>query len=320
MPNKIDPEFAKATEPVAKILASAPRFPAFDVNARLQALAGFAALVPAAPVADGVEVTKHHFTSIDGASIELQRLRPDNTVQQVQPGPCILHFHGGGFIAGDVEMAKAGISHLVAATGVQVFSVEYRLAPAHQNPIPVEDCYAALKWVLENAKEFDIDVSRVAVMGESAGGGLAAGTALLARDRQLMPPLAKQILIYPMLDDRSAKDLSDVSQYVLWDNDDNKTGWKALLGDRFGTDEISIYAAPGRAQGVQGLPSTYMDIGALDVFVEADLTYMTKLAAANVDIEMHVYPGVPHIFEVLAPSVSTTLKAFENRKRAILSF
>jgi acetyl esterase/lipase len=210
------------------------------------------------------------------------------------------------------------LSHLVAATGVQLFSVEYRLAPAHQHPVPVEDGYAALRWVSHNASKFNIDAARIAVMGDSAGGGLAAGVALLARDRSLQPPLAKQILIYPMLDDRSERDLSSVSQYVIWHNDDNKTAWKALLGDKYGMDEVPPYAAPSRVEDIHGLPPTYMDVGSLDLFLEADLVYLTRLAAANIDTELHVYPGLPHAFEALVPGVSVSLRAFENRKRAIL--
>jgi acetyl esterase/lipase len=121
-----------------------------------------------------------------------------------------------------------------------------------------------------------------------------------------------------MLDDRSERDLSSVSQYVIWHNDDNKTAWRALLGDKYGTDEVSPYAAPSWVDDVQGLPSTYMDIGSLDLFLEAGLLYVGRLAAANINTEMHVYLGIPHAWEAMVPGVPVSLRAFENRKRAIL--
>jgi acetyl esterase/lipase len=319
MPLSVDPEFAKAAEPIAQILASAPKPPAFDVDSRVQGMAAFGAMAPPQPLAEGVEATEHWFPSSDGTSIRLQRLSPVAGHQAREAGPCIVHFHGGGYFGGAVEWTSAPLSHLVAATGVQSFSVEYRLTPAHQHPVQVEDGYAALTWVQQNAQKFNIEPSRIAVMGESAGGGLAAGLALLARDRGLTPPLAKQILVYPMLYDRYDRDLSSISKYVIWNSDDNKTGWKALLGEKYGSNEVPVYAAPGRVESVRGLPSTYMDIGSLDLFLEADLIYLNRLAAAEIETELHVYPGLPHVFELLGPAVSATIRAFENRKRAIQS-
>ncbi|KAH6629740.1 Alpha/Beta hydrolase protein [Boeremia exigua] len=278
---KVDPEFAKAAEPIARILASVPKAPAFDIESRVQGMAAFGAMAPPQSLAKGVEATNHQFTSHDGTSVRLVHLSTTAKDDSAGPGPCVLHFHGGGYFGGSVEMITPSLSHLVAATAVQIFSVDYRLTPAHQHPVPVEDGFAALLWLLENATKFNIDPARIALMGESSGGGLAASLALLARDRNLSPPLAKQILVYPMIDDRFDRDLSSISQYVIWDSDDNKTGWKALLGEKFGTEAVSVYAAPGRAEDVRGLPSTYMDIGSLDFFLEADLTYLTRLAAAE---------------------------------------
>lgn len=315
---KVDAEFAKAFEPFAQALASVPKAPVFDVESRVKGMAAFVSMAPQQPIAEGIEATDHWIPSSDGTSIRLQQLSPAIRGQEGELKPCIVYFHGGGFIGGVPEMITGYLSQLVAATGVQLFSVEYRLAPKHQHPVPVEDNYAALTWVSQNASRFNINPSRIAVMGDSAGGGLAAGVALLARDRGLQPPLAKQILIYPMLDDRSDRDLSSVSKYAIWHGDDNRTAWKALLGDKYGTNEVPAYAAPARVEDVHGLPSTYMDVGSLDLFLEEDLVYLTRLAAANIDTELHVYSGLPHVFEVFAPGVSASLRAFENRKRAIL--
>jgi acetyl esterase/lipase len=228
MPPKVDTEFAKAFEPFARFIASAPKPPVGDVESRVKGMAALVSMAPHQPMAEGVEACDHWISSGDGTSIRLQRLFPVAGEQESELKPCIVHFHGGGYIAGVPEIITPYLSYLVAATGVQLFSVDYRLAPAHQHPVPVEDGYTALTWVSQNASKFTIDPSRIAVMGDSAGGGLAAGVALLARDRSLQPPLAKQILIYPMLDDRSERDLDSVSQYVIWHNDDNKTAWNAL--------------------------------------------------------------------------------------------
>lgn len=315
---KVDPEFAKAFEPMAQVLASAPKPSVGDIESRVKGMTTLVAMAPQQPLAQGVEASDHWISSNDGTSIRLQRLCSITGEQGSELKPCIVHFHGGGYIAGVPEMITPYLSYLVAATGVQLFSVDYRLAPAHQHPVPVEDCYTALTWVSKNASTFNIDPTRIAVMGDSAGGGLAAGVALLARDRSLQPPLAKQFLIYPMIDDRSERDLSSISRYTIWHNDDNKTAWKALLGDKYGTNEVSVYAAPSRVENVHGLPPTYMDVGSLDLFLEADLLYLSRLGAANIDTELHVYPGLPHAFEALVPGASASLRAFENRKRAIL--
>jgi acetyl esterase/lipase len=320
MPPKVDPEFAKAFEPFAQLIASAPKPLVGDVESRVKGMAALVSMAPHQSMAQGVKASDHWISSSDGTSIRLQRLSPVAGEQESELKPCIVHFHGGGYIARVPEMINPYLSCLVAATGVQLFSVNYRLAPAHQHPVPVEDGYTALTWVSQNVSKFNIDPSRIAVMGDSARGGLAAGVSLLARDRSLQPPLAKQILIYPMLDDRSERDLDSVSQYVIWHNDDNKMAWNALLGDKYGTNEVPAYAAPGRVKDVHGLPPTYMDVGSLDLFLEEDLVYLTRLAAANIDTELHMYPGLPHAFEALVPGVSASLRAFENRKRAILEF
>jgi acetyl esterase/lipase len=224
-------------------------------------------------------------------------------------------------IAGQVETMKDSLAEQVAQTGVQVFSVNYRLAPENPHPVPIEDCYAALLWVREHSKEFYVDMARLAVQGESAGAGLAAGVSLLARDRKLNPPLAKQFLVYPMLDDRNQKSFpKELDVYVVWKSADNETGWRALLGDAYQTESVSPYAAPARAESVEGLPSTYMDVGSLDLFRDECIAFIARLAAQNVDTEFHIYPGVPHAFEILAPDIPVTKRAGENRFNAIRRF
>ena len=316
MPLTLDPEFQKTLEPMLPVLSSIPGLPVGDVEdrrARLKAL--FAGLPPKPPV-DGVSIEKHTSASYDAALINIHRFFPTKLASE--SGPAIVHFHGGGRIAGDVAMVSHNLARQVSSTGVQVFSVEYRLAPEYPHPVAAEDGYAAVLWLQQRSDEFRVDPARIAVQGESAGGGLAAGVALLARDRKLSPPLKKQILIYPMLDDRNQKSMpEELGVYVRWKAEDNETGWRALLGEAYQSEGVSPYAAPARAESLEGLPSTYIDVGSLDLFVDECAEYVARLVAGDVDVEFHLYPGLPHLFELLAPGIRATKKAEENRFDAI---
>jgi acetyl esterase/lipase len=216
-------------------------------------------------------------------------------------GPGVYYVHGGGMIMGD---RWAGIQQFVPwilRFDAIVVTVEYRLAPEFRDPIPVEDCYAGLVWTAANAEDLGVDPSRLIIAGTSAGGGLAAGTTLLARNRH-GPALAGQVLIYPMLDDRdttvSAAQFEGVG---VWDRTSNITGWAALLGDRAGTDDVSIYAAPGRAEDLSGLPPTFIDCGSAEVFRDEDVAYATALWQAGGQAELHIWPGGFHGFDTAAP-------------------
>jgi acetyl esterase/lipase len=177
-----------------------------------------------------------------------------------------------------------------------------------------------LEWVHDHALEFQVDPARIGIFGESAGGGLAAATAIMARDRKLNPPLAKQILVYPMLDDRNKKDFGIYNDLVTWKQEDNVTGWSAMLGDRVGADDVEPTAAPARITDASGLPPTYLDVGSFDLFVDENIAYVAKLVAANIEVEFHLYPGLPHGFELVAPGIPVTRMATENRVRAVLNF
>jgi acetyl esterase/lipase len=194
--------------------------------------------------------------------------------------------------------------------------VDYRVAPEHPDLTPVEDCYAALVWLNEHASELGIDPDRVAVMGDSAGGGLAAGVCLMARDRG-GPAVAQQLLIYPMLDDHPAAPNPQLLPFLTWSYDDNVTGWAALLGDKAGSDAVSPYAAPARAEHLSGLPDTYIDVGDLDIFRNEDIVYARRLADAGVPTELHVYPGCPHAFEALAPNAAVSQRVIGDRVRRL---
>lgn len=267
--------------------------------------------------AAGVEVTQYSLTTDDGATLALGWYRRSGE----QPGSAALYLHGGGMIFGLEHIGRIydlAVRDYVAASGVPMLVVDYRVAPEHPHPTPVEDCYAALCWLATNAAALGVDPDRVAVMGDSAGGGLAAAVCLLARDRG-GPAIAQQILIYPMLDDRAATPDSSLLPYLTWTYDDNVTGWGALLGAEAGSDSVSPYAAPARATDLSGLPDTYLDVGDLDIFRNEDISYATRLADAGVPTELHVYPGCPHAFEALARSAGVSKRALSDRVRRLRS-
>lgn len=343
----MDPEFITASAPNIEALASiAPTLPhpvpttALEVRANaevvLSALLGrFNA--KAGDDIDTVLETTHSIPSFDGTAITVtyfataaQRAAQSGSAEGQPPPPprrAVLHIHGGGFVTGSVEVFAAFTKRNVLNWDTPVFAVGYRVAPENPAPGLVEDCYAALQWLSTHAAEFGVDPARIVVVGESAGGGVAAGLALVARDRGLSPPLAKVVLVYPMLDDRTIGKYDGVDwptrPFLSWTEAQNEIGWKAYLGeDRAGKAdvEVSVYDAPGRAtvDDLVGLPSTYIDVGSLDLFLDEDIAYAARLSQANVQTEFHLYPGLPHGFE---SSITPALvrSAVENRKRAICS-
>lgn len=272
--------------------------------------------------------TKTEVTSFDGAAITLWRFAKPEHRAPLAAGeplrPAVLAIHGGAMVCNDVAIFASQFRQNVDRWGVQIFAVDYRLAPESPAPGPVEDSYAALKWLSEKAVSLGIDPARLVLYGDSAGGGISAGTAILARDRGLSPPVAKQVLIYPMLDDRTIGRYGPdwpVRRFLGFAEADNKMGWECYVGaNKAGKKDadVSIYAAPGRArvEDVLGLPKTYIDTGSLDLFRDEDLEFAQKLLQADVEVELHIYPGVPHGFEYfVTPSV--VAEAHELRKRAV---
>lgn len=258
----------------------------------------------------GLERTDFTIPGYDNGEIEVSVVRkPGHTGL----GPGIFHTHGGGMIGGDRWTGMREISSWVAEFDAVAVTVEYRLAPSFPDPYLVEDCYAGLLWTAEHADELGIDLERLLIAGSSAGGGLAAGTALLARDRS-GPHLMGQMLIYPMLDDRldTISNLQ-VDGIGVWDRTSNHTGWTALLGDRRGTDDVSIYAAPARATDLSGLPPAFIDCASVEVFRDEDVAYASRLWACGVQAELHVWPGGFHGFEQIAPYIPLSKTATARR-------
>ncbi|GAA3133865.1 alpha/beta hydrolase [Planomonospora alba] len=231
------------------------------------------------------------------------------------PLGAVYHVHGGGMVLGDNRAGIDGVLDLAQELRLVVVSVEYRLAPEHPHPAPVEDCYAGLVWTAAHAGELGVDPGRVVVGGASAGGGLAAALALLARDRG-GPALAGQLLMCPMLDDRNDTPSShQMAGLGVWDRTANETGWSALLGDARGGPDVSPYAAPARAEDLSGLPPAFVDVGSAETFRDEAVAYAGRIWQAGGSAELHVWPGGFHGFDLVAPQAAISQDARAARLR-----
>lgn len=249
----------------------------------------------AAPDVPGVVVNERRVPGRDGApDVRVLVYLPEDTPR---PLPGLLWIHGGGHVVGIAEQSEPTVKRIAAEVGCAVVSVDYRLSPETPFPGQLEDCYAALAWLHGACGELGVDPGRIAVGGDSAGGGLAAGLALLARDRGEVA-LAYQVLIYPMLDDRTGTTVEPaaICGEFIWDRNANRFGWGAFLGQEPGGDGVSPYAAPARAESLAGLPPAFVGVGDLDLFAEEDIDYALRLIRAGVPTELHVYPGAIHGF------------------------
>ncbi|MDX2939334.1 alpha/beta hydrolase [Streptomyces ipomoeae] len=223
--------------------------------------------------------------------------------------PVVYHVHGGGMVVGTNRSGVDVFVDWALELDLVVVSVEYRLAPEHPHPAPVEDVYAGLVWTVDHAEEIGGDPARVVVTGSSAGGGLTAAATLLARDRGGPRPLG-HMLVSPMLDDRNdTPSAHQMAGLGVWDRSANAMGWATLLGDRCGTPGVSAYAAPARAEDLSALPPAYLDVGSAETFRDETVAYAARLWQAGGDAELHVWPGGFHTFDQYAPQAALSRAA-----------
>ena len=314
---ELDPQVAATLAAIAAQSGPLPPPPPVgDVESRRGALSAMLAWAnnTAQPIAAEVETTDHEIAVADGTTIVARWYRLPSSDSRA----AVLYLHGGGMILGSVPIFDGPVSRYVVHTGVPMLSVEYRLAPEHPYPTPVEDSYAGLVWLGAHTAELDVDAERIAVMGDSAGGGLAAAVAILSRDRG-GPLLARQILLYPMLDDRTTTPDPEIVPFAGWTYDDNITGWNALLGERLANTPVDPTAAPSRLTNATGLPPAYIEVGQLDIFRDEDITYALTLSHAGVPVELHLHPGVPHEYDAIAFDADVSRRALADRHRVLKS-
>ena len=255
------------------------------------------------------DVTVHEARGVDENRIPIVLIRPR---ESPGPVPVIYFVHGGGMVVGCAYDLLPEMAALAERIGAAVASVEYRLAPEHVYPAAVEDVYSGLVWLTGAASTLGLDASRTLIAGVSAGGGLAAATALLARDRN-GPELMGQMLLCPMLDDRNDSDSGwQMVGAGAWDRSANETGWSLYLGARA---DVPIYAAPARADDLRGLPPAFIDVGSAETFRDEDVAYAARIWVCGGDAELHVWPGGSHSFDGLAPDAALSRDAREARAR-----
>jgi acetyl esterase len=281
-----DPEFAP-------LLPSLPTVQDFSTAESVQAAREMRGML-LVPPPDRADVTKadHLASGRPGApDVPVRVYTP--TARASAPRGCVLEIHGGGFMMGNVAMMDPWCQKVAAELDAVVASVEYRLAPEHPFPAAVEDCYAALSWAARNAARLGVDATRIAIAGQSAGGGIAAGTALMARDRGF-PALCFQLLEIPELDDRlDTPSMLAFQDTPLWNRPNAVWSWKHYLGPNH-QGEVSPYAAPARAKDLSGLPPAYVSTMEFDPLRDEGILYALRMLQAGVQVELHSYPGTFH--------------------------
>jgi acetyl esterase/lipase len=299
MKMNLDPELAAAVDFLPKLGMGEPE----EARAALREML---AQYPHPPLPEGVTTVDRTIAGVDGNEIPIRvysRPRQDGA-----PVPAVLFIHGGGFVVGDLDTEHAGAASTVDALGVVVVSVDYRLAPEHPFPSGLEDCYAALLWLAKESGELGVDAERIAVFGQSAGGGLAAGLALLARDRG-GPSLCFQLLGIPELDDRlETPSMVAFTETPMWNRPSAERSWRYYLGEGANGD-TSPYAAPARAEDLSGLPAAYVSTSEYDPLRDEGIIYALRLLQAGVSVELHQFAGTFHGSTILPAEVSRRQQA-----------
>ncbi|KAK1975920.1 Alpha/Beta hydrolase protein [Colletotrichum cereale] len=315
-----DPEYEAAVAATNRGPAPPPFKDVFELRKFTNSM--LHAVLRAQPTPEDVLETRISFASHDGAEVGLYRFATREMIESIEPQAAVVYVHGGGFVAGDVDIFAPQIKRAVVSSGMPHFAVDYRLAPEFPGGVGAEDVFHGLRHLSAHAAAWNVNGARIVLMGDSAGGGIAAGAALLARDRGLSPPLRRQVLVYPMLDDRTVlPEDSAVLPLLTWKTGDSLLAWQAVLGEKAGRPEaegVPLYVAPGRAEveDLRGLPKTYVDVGSLDLFRDECVEFVARLARADVEVEFHLWPGLPHGFEG-APEIGWVKTATEARNAAM---
>ncbi|MFJ4647020.1 alpha/beta hydrolase [Streptomyces bobili] len=307
VPPPFDPELAAALELIKDMIT--PGMSMEDIET-VRRSPGIALLAQVDLTAGGAfEVEDRTVPGAEGSpEISLLICRPTAPAPD-RPRPVVYHVHGGGMVLGTNRVGVDQILDWARELDMVVVSVEYRLAPEHPYPAPVDDVYAGLLWTAEHAKELGADPERIVIAGASAGGGLTAALALLLRDRGGPRPVG-QVLLCPMLDDRNDTPSShQMAGLGVWDRTANETGWTALLGEVRGGPDVSPYAAPARAEDLSGLPPAFLDVGSAETFRDEVVAYASRIWQAGGVAELHVWPGGFHGFDGFAPQATVSRAA-----------
>lgn len=232
-------------------------------------------------------------------------------------GAAVVYVHGGGMVAGTARLYDRLVRHYVQLSGVPFLSVDYRLAPEYSAHGLGRDVVAAIAWLIDRAADLGVDPARIAVMGDSGGGGVGAAAAIIARDRGIA--LARQILIYPMLDDRNTVPDRFLVPTALWSYEANFTAWSAVVGGEPGGPDVSPWLAPARLEDFAGLAPAYIEVGELDIFRDESIIYAQKLFAAGISCELHVHPGAPHGHDWANIEAAISRRAVAERGRILTS-
>jgi acetyl esterase/lipase len=278
---------------------AAKRVPPFSVNNKNLWLNRLLLRLMPTPKTPGVFVENVHIPGKDDRTrVRLRVYKPESVVPST---PVLVWLHGGGYVLGTPEMNDVSCAEYVRELAITVVSVDYPCAPKHPFPVGLEDSYSALKWVGAHSQELGMDAERIAIGGESAGGGLAASLVQLAHDRQEVRPVF-QLLVYPMLDDRTVlrTDVDDRS-CVAWNQKSNRFGWESYLGKKCGAGNVPEYAVPARREDLSGLPPAWIGVGTVDLFHDEDMAYAQRLKGCGVECEIYAVPGAFHGFDEFAP-------------------
>ncbi|RYD88992.1 MAG: alpha/beta hydrolase, partial [Sphingomonadales bacterium] len=234
-----------------------------------------------------------------------------------QPGSAVVYVHGGGMICGTAPLYDRLVRHYVQMSGVPFLSVDFRPAPEHSETGLGRDAVAAIKWLIAEAPKLGVDPARIAIMGDSGGGGVAAQAAIMARDQGIA--LARQILIYPMLDDRNIVPDPFLAPTALWSYEKNQVAWAAIMGKSAQQPDASPYLAPARLEDYAGLATAYIEVGELDIFRDESIAYAQKMLLAGVSCELRVHPGAPHGHDWVDLNSGISKRVMEERTRILRS-